>query len=51
MKTTISKALKGFKDIIDVLNKMIEQYKEENSCLKQENKLLKEKLKSIEQLL
>jgi cell division protein FtsB len=51
MRHSISKALKGFKDIIDMLNQTIEQYKLEMNELEQENIMLKEKLKKIEELL
>jgi hypothetical protein len=38
------KALKSFKDIIDMLNITIEHYKIENATLQKENAILKQKL-------
>ncbi len=41
------KALKSFKDIIDMLNMTIEHYKVENDKLQKENAMLKKKLMTI----
>jgi len=51
MKTSVSKALRGFKDIIDMLHEMVDVLKTENEELKKENIMMKEKIKKIDELL
>ena len=51
MVASVSKALKGFKGIIDMLNERVDMLTSQNTKLKKENILMKEKIKQIEELL
>ena len=51
MKTSVSKALKGFKNIIDMLNEMIDNLTIENEELKKENIRMKEMINKFNKIL
>jgi len=51
MTASVSKALRGFKDIIDMLNEMVDGLKRENKELKKENLLMKEKINKLNEIL
>tara|TARA_R110001592_G_scaffold31040_1_gene110053 strand:- start:166 stop:330 length:165 start_codon:yes stop_codon:yes gene_type:complete len=51
MVASVSKALKGFKCIIDLLNEKIEDLILENKKVKKENEKLKETIKEFDKLI
>tara|TARA_R110002153_G_scaffold127623_1_gene275344 strand:+ start:867 stop:1025 length:159 start_codon:yes stop_codon:yes gene_type:complete len=51
MVASVSKALRGFKDIIDMLQEMVDTLTSENKQLKKEIIIMKEKINKIEDLL
>jgi len=50
-KPSVSRALRGFKEIIDMLNEMLEGLQIENNELKKENIMMKEKINKMQELL
>ena len=51
MKPSVSKALRGFKHIIDMLNEMLDNLRIENEELKKENIRMKEKINKLNEIL
>tara|TARA_R100000541_G_scaffold26060_2_gene35617 strand:+ start:71 stop:262 length:192 start_codon:yes stop_codon:yes gene_type:complete len=47
MVASVSKALRGFKDIIDMLQEMVDTLTIENKQLKKENIIMKERINKI----
>lgn len=51
MKSSVSRALKAFKDIIDMLNEMVDDLRIENAELKRENIKMKEMINQFNEIL
>ena len=51
MKPSVSKATRAFKDIIDMLNEMVDNLRIENEELKKENIRMKEKINKLNEIL
>tara|TARA_R110002012_G_scaffold287903_1_gene480490 strand:+ start:706 stop:912 length:207 start_codon:yes stop_codon:yes gene_type:complete len=51
MKASVSKALRGFKNIIDMLNEMVDNLTIENEELKKENIRMKEMINKFNEIL
>ena len=51
MKASVSRALKGFKDIIDMLNEIVDDLRIENEELKRENIKMKEMINQFNEIL